>query len=272
MLILYAAKWAWQRSLATTELGHPVAGGFVALVPASTMLVALAVLPYWRLGAALLFGFGVVGWLGFSVWHLGKALQGGPNAVVMTHVLYLPLVAGNFIATIVTAALGWAEWGELFFGAGLLSWLALESVLLQRLLGPGPLAAALRPTLGIALAPPSIGLVAYLAVNPGAPGMVASLLLGYALLQALLLLRLWPWIRQQRFAASYWSVTFGTTGVALAAMQMVERGATGPAAALAPGLFILANFVIGSIAIGTVVSLLGGRLFFANEAKVVGPD
>ncbi|HMI10949.1 MAG TPA: hypothetical protein VK567_05035, partial [Bradyrhizobium sp.] len=52
---------------------------------------------------------------------------------------------------------------------------------------------ALRPTLGIQLAPPTVGAVAYLGINGGVPDLVAHALVGYGLLQALLLLRLLPW-------------------------------------------------------------------------------
>jgi tellurite resistance protein TehA-like permease len=46
-----------------------------------------------------------------------------------------------------------ADWGQVIFGGGLFSWLAIESVLLGRMLTGSELAAALRPTLGIQLAP-----------------------------------------------------------------------------------------------------------------------
>jgi tellurite resistance protein len=48
-----------------------------------------------------------------------------------------------------------------------------------------------------------VGAVAYLGVNGGVPDLVAHALVGYGLLQALLLLRLLPWIMEQPFAVSY---------------------------------------------------------------------
>ncbi len=63
---------------------------------------------------------------------------------------------------------------------------------------------SLRPTLGIQLAPPVVGCVAYLGITSGQPDTSAQILL-----QALILLRLLPWLCQQPFAASYWTFTFG---------------------------------------------------------------
>jgi tellurite resistance protein len=122
------------------------------------------------------------------------------------------------------------------------------------------LAVPLRPTLGIQLAPPAVGLVAYLSVTDGDPGLFTQILLGYALLQGLILLRLLPWIGQQTFTAGYWAFTFGVAALALGTELLVDRGVTGPAADLAPILFVVANLVIGGIAIGSIALLARGTL------------
>jgi tellurite resistance protein len=217
-------------------------------------------LPYSRAAAIVLFALGAAGSLAFAVWRHGGLWKGGRDPSTTTPVLYLPAVAGTFLVATTAGALGWSAWGQPFFGAGLFAWLALESVILHRLLVADPLAVALRPTLGIQLAPPAVGLVAYLSVTEGDPGLMAQMLLGYALLQALIVLRLLPWIRQQPFAPSYWALTFGIGSLSLAAEHMTARGLTGPVAILAPFLFVVANLVIGSIALGSIVQLARGRL------------
>jgi tellurite resistance protein len=256
----YAAKWIWHRDEALAEAAHPIQCCFIGLFPVSTLLVSIAVLPYSRLAAIILFALGAVGSLAFSVWRHGGLWMGGRDPATTTPVLYLPAVAGNFVAATAAGALGWAAWGQLFLGAGLFAWLALESVILHRLLVADALAVPLRPTLGIQLAPPAVGLVAFLSVTDGDPGLVAQMLLGYALLQGLIVLRLLPWIRQQPFAPSYWAFTFGVGALSLAAERMAARGVTGPVAILAPLLFVVANFVIGSIAIGSLAQLARGKL------------
>lgn len=260
LVLLHAAKWIWHRSAARAELCHPVQGCFVALGFVSTMLVALAVQPYARGLAQALFFVGAIGALAFTAWRHGGLWRGGRDAAATTPVVYLSFVAGGFVTAIVAGALGWADWGQLFFGAAVFGWLALESVILQRLFTGAALPAALQPTLGIQLAPPAVGLVAYLAVTEGAPGLAAQMLLGYALVQALILLRLLPWLREPGFGAGWWAVTFGVAALALGAERMLERGAQGPVEFLAPLLFVAANLVIGGIAIGSLVLLARGRL------------
>jgi tellurite resistance protein len=113
-----------------------------------------------------------------------------------------------------------------------------------------------------------VGLVAYLSVTDGEPGLVAHMLLGYALLQALTVLRLLPWIRRQPFAPSYWALTFGVGAMALGAERMVDLGVAGATAPLAPILFVLANVVIGSVAIGSIVQLVRGKRLLPVAGKL----
>jgi tellurite resistance protein len=133
-------------------------------------------------------------------------------------------------------------------------------VLLHRLYTAPMLPLPLRPSLGIQLAPPTVGLLAYLSVTAGPPGMFAHMLLGYGLLQAALLLRLLPWICQQPFTPGYWAFSFGVTALAAGPLRTVERGDTGPAAVLAMPLFVAANLIILLLTLGTLRLLLQGKL------------
>jgi len=256
---LYVAKWVRAREAALAEWRHPVQGGFVGLAPTTTMLVALAVHPYHDKAARALFALGAAGQVAFAVWRTGGLWAGGRDARATTPVLYLPTVAGGFVLATAAGTLGYASLAALAFGAGLFSWLALESVILHRLLVHEALAVPLLPTLGIQLAPPVVGCVAYLGLTTGPPDRVAFALLGYGLLQALVLVRLAPRIRTQPFASSYWAATFGVTAIATAALRMTARGAD-DLAWLAAGLFVAANVVTVGIAGGTVILAARGRL------------
>jgi tellurite resistance protein len=198
--------------------------------------------------------------MAFAAWRTGSLWQGGREPSSTTPVLYLPTVAGSFVLAAMAGALGYGQLAQLAFGAGLFSWLAIESVLVHRLYTAPSLAPALRPTLGIQLAPPTVGAVAYLAVTRGAPDVLAHALLGYGLLQVLVIVRLWPWIRQQPFAASYWAFSFGVSALATAPLRMIERGDSGLIPSLAPYLFVGANIVIVTLALVTLGRLLHGDL------------
>lgn len=251
LLALYAVKWITAREAAIQEAEHPVQCCFIGLAGVSTSLVAAAVLPYSHPAALVLFVVGALGTLGFALWRTGRLWEGGRDPAATTPVLYLPTVAGAFVTAIAATALGLSDWAQLAFGAGLFSWLAIESVLLHRLYTLPPLPEALRPTLGIQLAPPAVGALAYLGMTTGLPDLPVHALLGYALLQALLLVRLLPWITRQPFAPSYWAFSFGVTALSTALLRMAERGDLGASRILALPVFVAANIVLCILVAGT---------------------
>lgn len=260
LLLCYVAKWVWSRDAALDEARDPVQCCFIGLAGVATMLIAGAALPYSRSFALALMVPGCVFTLGFGIWRTGALWRGERDDSATTAVLYLPTVAGGFVSAILLAALGWREWGQMAFGAAFLSWLAIESVLLRRLfIGPA-LPVALRPTQGIQLAPPAVGLVAYLSVSDGAPGLLSHALLGYAVMQALVLLGRLRWLTEQSFAPSYWAFSFGITALGQAPLIMLSRGVSDPAVVLAPLLFGVANVIVGILLIGTTRWVFSGKL------------
>lgn len=266
LLVLYARKWLVQRADAVGELQHPLQSAFAALVPVSSMLAAVALIPFARDVATGVFVIALAAQLALGVGLNGRLWMGGRPPEFVTPAIYLPSVAQSFVAATASAAFGWHQLGLLSFGVGLLAWLALESMILQRAAVGTALPAALRPLLGIQLAPAVVGGGSWLALTTGTPDAFAWLLLGYGLYQGVLLLRLLPWIREQAFVPGYWAFSFGTAALPTLAMRMVERGATGLVADLAPALFVAANLVFALLIAGTLRLLARGTLLPRSAA------
>ncbi|AGS25921.1 tellurite resistance protein TehA (plasmid) [Rhizobium etli] len=261
LIISYGLKWIAFRCDALQELEHPVQCCFVGLVGVATMLVATVALPYSHLIAETLYWLGAAWTALFALWRTGALWRGGRDHASTTAVLYLPTVAGSYVIGIVGGALGYQGLSQLAFGAGFFSWLAIESVLLNRLLTAPELGEQVRPTIGIQLAPPTVGSVAYLGATTGAPDMFVHAMIGYGLLQALLMLRILPWVLKQPFVAGYWAFSFGLTALATAILRMAERGDSGIIPAIAMPIFIIVNALIGLLAILSAVMLWRGKLF-----------
>lgn len=260
LTVLFALKWILTHDKALSEANHPIQCCFVGLVGVATMIIAVGAAPYSSGAALFLLLAGVTLTLVFALWRVGLLWRGARDVETTTPILYLPTVAGSFVTAIACGALGFTDWGQLAFGAGLFSWLSFESVLLHRLYTAPMLLAALRPTLGIQLAPPTVGLLAYLSITGGPPDIFAHALLGYGLLQAFLLLRLLPWIMEQPFTPSYWAFTFGGTALATASVWLVLRGDTGALALIAPVVFVAATLMIAVLSAGTLWLAVRGRL------------
>ncbi|MET3651244.1 dicarboxylate transporter/tellurite-resistance protein TehA [Dyella japonica] len=260
LLVLTTAKWIYARPAALAELNHPIQSCFVGLAGLTTMVIAAAVLPYSHTAALILFVLGFLHTVSFAVWLTGMLWEGGRDKAHTTAALYLPVVGGSFVAASVAANLGYGDWGELAFGAGAFTWLAIDAVLLHRLYTAEPMPPIIRPTLGIQLAPPTVGALAYINLSHGPPDMFIHAMLAYGLMISVVLLRLWPWIREQPFSVGYWGFTFGVTSLTTAPLRLIEHGETGPLAIMAPYLFVGGNIIIVLMTLATLRLLLQGRL------------
>ncbi len=251
LLCVYIYQAIWNSETTRQEFLHPVQGSTPALLAVSTLLIVLAVLPYSRTIAWLLTAAGISWHLAFSLWHTGVLWQGGRNNSDTTPALYLPTVAGNFTSAAALGGLGHADWGWLFLGAGIFSWLALESHVVQRLWQQNALPVAQRPLLGIQFAPPAVCAMAWMMLAPGSSDHWLLMLWGYGLYQLLLGLRLGKWLGAHPFSLSYWAYTFGIAAATVCCLKLTLVGVEA-AHFLSIPIFIIANLFIGYLALRTV--------------------
>jgi tellurite resistance protein len=252
LTIAYLGKWLLRRADARAELENPVQCCFIGLAGVVSLLASMGFSTQHRALSVVLFGFGIAWSLAFAIYQTGRLWMGNRKTETNTPILYLPMAASGFVTASAAAALGLADWGKLAFGAALFTWFAVESVILHRLYTDAPLVPSLRPTIGVQLAPPAVGAVAYLSVGSGAPDIFAYALIGYAILQALLLIRLIPWLLKAELTPAWWSFSFGAAALPTAAMKLVAHQDTGPLSILAPYLFAAGNLVIIAIAAVTI--------------------
>lgn len=108
------------------EVRHPVLSSFVSLFPATTMLVAIGFVPWFRPLAVCLFSFGVVVQLAYAAWQTAGLWRGSHPEEATTPGLYLPTVANNFISAMACSAWLSVNGGvgdtlaKMLFGYGLL--------------------------------------------------------------------------------------------------------------------------------------------------------
>jgi tellurite resistance protein len=252
LLLAYGGKWLIRRATAIAELQHPVQSCFIGLAGVVSLLISIALLKVYRPLASGFFCFGAVWTLAFAVYQTGRLWMGEAKPETLSPILYLPIVAGAFVTASACAAMGYVDWGKLAFGAGLFTWFAVESVILYRLYTEAPVSPVLRPAMGVQLAPPAVGAVAYLNVGGGAPDVLAYALIGYALLQALILIRLLPWLLQGELSPAWWSFSFAAASLPTAAIKVAAHEEGGAISTMAPYLFVAGNLVIATIAAATI--------------------
>ena len=240
------------------ELQCPVRFSFVVLIPITTMLIG-DLFYHWDFAfGEVLVWLGVVGQVLYGVIQLGGLWQNdrfNQNATVPP--FYLPAIAANFTSATSLALLGYTEIAYFFLGAGLIAWVMFEPVLLQHLRKTA-LDPAIRPSLGIVLAPSFVGGAAYLTINGGQLDIFIKLLWGYGFLQLLFLGRIFPWISQKQFSMGLWSFSFGLGSMANTAVSFAHNRQLHY---FAIGVFVFANLMILLLCIGTLSKVIQGKFW-----------
>jgi tellurite resistance protein len=242
--------------------GHPLQGSFLALAPVSTLLIVAVGAPAATqagLHAALLALVLLALALQLSIaWRVVAQLTTGRiGPELVTPALYLPTVAGGFVGAMALQGLGLHGWAVLLFGTGLGAWALLEARILHRLFA-GPLPLPLRPTLGLELAPTSVGALTLAVLWPQLPADVLLVALGMGSGPALAVLARWRWWAQTPFSAGFWSFSFPLAAYAGTIVEAVRRGGW----PLWPAWLavLLASTVIAFLALRTLLLWRAGRL------------
>ena len=216
--VFYLAKILIHPAAVMAEWHHPIRATFFPAASISLLLMAVCFLPenagianiLWIVGA-ILQGFltlSIIGrWIGhkpFEYSHINPAW-------------FIPAV-GNVVAPVAGAQLGYHELSWLFFSGGLLFWIILLTLVMNRLIFHTPLPGKLLPTLVIMIAPPAVGFIAYLSLTGGIDTLARIMLnLGYVF--ALIVLTQIPRIMKLPFAMSFWALSFPIASLTIASFR-----------------------------------------------------
>lgn len=223
LVALYLTKWARFPQAVRAELAHPVRMTFAPTVSISLLLLATAGQDVAPDLASVLWWVGGVGHLVATVVVIGAWFTRadiGPTSV--TPAWFIPVV-GNIITPLAARELGSVELAWFAFGVGVIFWVALLPLLLQRvLLHDPPLPRKLLPTIAIFGAPPAVALLSWQALGGTVDDPVGRVLYAAAMMFVVLLLAQVGRLRTIPFALPYWAYTFPLAAAAAAATAMAS--------------------------------------------------
>lgn len=186
----------------------------------------------------------------------------GPDSVHPGY--FLPTAAGGLIGANAAAQVHLHALAEASFGIGVICWIMLGSVIMNRLFTRPALPNALVPTIAIELGIPAVAGLAYFAVAGRTVSFVACALGGYAMLMALVQVRLIPVYRRLSFTPGAWSFTFAYAAAAADALVWLAITKPPAAAGYAIAVITLLTAFVLWIAFRTVVLAVRGQLFPAR--------
>jgi tellurite resistance protein len=238
-----------------TELRHPVRASFAGGATIGLMLQSTALQPHAPGVAEWLWVLAVALHLAVAVVLLRRILAGRGSPAMVAPPLLIPLV-GNVLAPVIGAKLGFPVLSWMMLGLGMLLWLAVQPLLLQRLLAGPELPPALRPSVTILLAPPAVGSLAVAGLSGGMGNPASLALFGLAVVVAAVLLSLTRELSAAPFSLAWWSFTFPVSAFCIAVMDAAPVMSMSP---VLPWLALaMTTGITGVVAARTLRAALAG--------------
>jgi len=198
-LVLVGAYLAQGPRIIMADLRDPVLSPFVSAAALTAMILSATLAKdAFAAGRVLVIVFLAVT-IALGGWLTGQWITGGIDPDAVHPGYFLPTAAGGLIGASAAAAVHLHALAEASFGIGVICWLLLASMILNRLITRPALPNALVPTMAIELGIPAVAGPAYFAVAGRTVTFMACALGGYAVLMALVQVRLIPVYRRLSF-------------------------------------------------------------------------
>ncbi|AJQ93580.1 SLAC1 anion channel family protein [Gynuella sunshinyii] len=258
VLCLYLLKWLRYPAAVREEINHPVKLNFFPTMSIAMLLFATVWMEYTLIARVL--------------WIAALVIQLPLTLFVLSHWIYQPHythghvnpswfipVVGNMVVPITGVSLGYHEISWFFFSVGLLFWLVLLTIVMQRLFFLEALPARLTPTLFILMAPPAVGVVAYLALNHELDNFVRILFYVTIFFALLLFINAWRFF-QLPFFISSWAYSFPLAAATVACVKMAH---------IMPGIFIHSLVVLLFGALNIIITWLLYKTLLAIRNRAI---
>ncbi len=219
----YLAKMARHWPAVQHEFAHPVRLNFFPASSISLLLLAVAFAETHAVLAQGLWTVGAILHLGFTLTVMSSWIHHTRYDIKHANPAWFIPVVGNIIVPVAGVGFAPAEISWFFFSIGLLFWIVLLTIVMNRLFFHEPLPERLTPTLFILIAPPAVGFIAWVKLQGGEIDAFARILYYVGLFLTLLLASNALRFFRIRFFLSTWAYSFPLAAITVATLVMAER-------------------------------------------------
>ncbi|MDC7228246.1 MAG: SLAC1 anion channel family protein [Spirochaetales bacterium] len=218
-LVLYATKLIRFPGEVKQEFNNPVKMSFFPTISVSFLLLANAFIEHNKKVSLFLWITGSAGHFVFTVIILTRWFHHDNFKIQqMSPAWFIPIV-GNMLVPIGGSAHGFVEISWFFFSIGVIFWILLLSVFLNRIIFHNPLPEKLMPTFFIIIAPPAIGFISLVKLTANM-GAAEKVLYYISLFFFILLLFQVNYFRKIKFYLSWWAYTFPISAVIISTVLL----------------------------------------------------
>lgn len=258
LLAIYALKLLRYPGEVRAEFMHPVRMNFFPAISISMLLLAIG---YEEVNH----GISAVFWWIATPLHLVFLLRNlrfwffeGVDIKSLNPAWYIPVV-GTILVPIAGVNHASAEVSWFYFSIGIVYWVALLGVILNRVIFHTSIPPKLLPTLFILIAPPAVGFIAYVKLT-GEVDIFARVLYYNGLFITLLLLTVMDKFVQTPFFLSWWAYTFPLDAATISTLLFYSKTGLVFFKVLTTLLLILTVLVIALVTWKTIRAAMRGEV------------
>ena len=259
--LAYLSKWALHRQHVIDEFNHPVRMSFFPAMSIGMILLSIAVLGHYPGISLYLWAIGSAVQLAFTLVILSNWMHHEKFQVQHSNPAWFIPIVGNILVPIAGMPLGFTEVSWFYFSVGLMMWIPLLAVLLNRFFFHPMLPGKLLPTLFILIAPPAVGFIAWVKLHHGVVDDAARIFYYFALFTTLLLFSQIRHFVKLTFALPWWAYSFPLAAMTIASTVMLEKVGGSFFALLVPTLLTVLLLLVPMLLFRTLLAMLRGQVF-----------
>ncbi|MDH6532736.1 tellurite resistance protein [Aurantimicrobium minutum] len=200
----------------TDELNHPVRLSFFPTTSIGLILIATASYVYFPAFAQGLWWVAVAVQLCFALFILDRWIHREHFSTEHNSpAWFIPIIA-NLLVPILGGELGYLEVSYFFFAIGIVFWLPLMAISLNRSFFHAPMPQRLLPTLFIFIVPPSIGFTAWTSMHGGQVDDFGRVMYFFGLFMTMMVITQFRRFIGLPFTITMWAFSFPLAAITIA--------------------------------------------------------
>ena len=265
LVVAYVTKWIRFPAAVRAELDHPIRLSFFPASSIGLVLIATSFYPYLPDLTNVLWWIAVVAQLAFTLLILNRWIHSEHFTVEHNSpAWFIPIVA-NLLVPIAGAPLGHEEVSYFFFAIGIVFWLPLMAISLNRSFFFAPIPQKLLPTLFILIVPPAIGFTAWTALHGGMLDDFGRVLYFVGLFMTVMVISQWRKFVGLPFALTWWAFSFPLASITVASFLYVSLVGETFFLVLAISLYVVLVLVVATLTVRTVALAIRKHLFMPEN-------
>lgn len=259
VFVSYVVKFLKYPDAVKGELNHPIRLSFFPTASIGLMLISIATIPILELTAQVVWWVGVIGQFALMLFILDRWFHKEHFRTEHNSPSWFIPIVGNLLVPIAGMEFDQVEISFFFFSIGLIFWLPMLAISLNRSFFFAPLQKRLLPTQFILIAPPAVAFIGWLKLKEGFDDF-SVMLYYFALFTTIMIISQFRRFSGLPFAMPWWAFSFPLAAITIASFAFYERLPLAHYQWIAFSLYLSLVLVVLMLVIQTIRGLARGTL------------